>query len=232
VLTGPAVVRWLAVALCAAIAVHCLVRAALARHRVARPGLQRDAEAAHGVMALAMSGMLSPFGDPVPAGVWLVVFVGLAGWFGARVWHARASAPGGRPAAARVIPHVHHLVAALAMVFMAALIPLTTRGSGSAASAMSGMSGMSGMSAATGASFPVAFGSEVLAVGLLCYFVLYAAWSMVRVVRVPAGMALAGGGTLAGSPPVAVRLVLSPRIAVCCQSLMGLGMAYMLRLMR
>jgi hypothetical protein len=232
VLGGPAVLRWLAVALCLTIAVHCLVRVSIAGHRVTIPGLRRDIEGSHGVMALAMAGMFSPLGDPVPSTVWVVAFAVLAGWFGRRAWQTRNLSR----AAVRADPHVHHVVAALAMVFMEGALALH----GAAASSGSTMAGMAGGSG----SFPVAFASVVVSVGLLCYFLLYAAWSLATVVRVPAGLVLAGTGTgtgggsgagvvgEAGGVHPAVRLVLSPRVAVCCQTLMGLGMAYMLLLMR
>ena len=50
----------------------------------------------------------------------LVAFAVLAGWFGRRTWQTRNRSR----AAVRADPHVHHVVAALAMVFMEGALAL------------------------------------------------------------------------------------------------------------
>jgi uncharacterized protein DUF5134 len=88
---------------CLAVALLHLVRLALRRRDIAT-------ELAHAAMGLAMAGMFSPLGNPVPVPVWTVVFGGCAAWFTAAVLRSRNLAGDGP----------HHVVASGAMLFMLA----------------------------------------------------------------------------------------------------------------
>jgi len=71
-------------------------------------------ELTHLAMAVGMAAMFSPFGDPVPPLVWLIVFGMAAAWFAACLLHAGTPTHG----AAEHQFGQHHLVANLAMLFM------------------------------------------------------------------------------------------------------------------
>jgi hypothetical protein len=62
---------------------------------VVRPRCGRLAAATHAVMGLGMAAMFSPWGDPVPPPVGVVVFAGLALWFGARLLRGVPAGAGG-----------------------------------------------------------------------------------------------------------------------------------------
>ncbi len=99
----------------AGLAVVCLVVAALhlarlavhARAAAAVPG-GAVGELSHAVMALGMAAMFSPLGDPLPVGLWAVVFVLCGAWFAAVALRSRDR--GGDAA--------HHVVGSAAMLFM------------------------------------------------------------------------------------------------------------------
>ncbi|MEJ3657706.1 DUF5134 domain-containing protein [Actinomycetes bacterium KLBMP 9759] len=65
-------------------------------------------EASHAVMAFGMAAMFSPFGDPVPAPVWMTVFAVSFGWFGTLAVQARTLAG----------EIGHHVLGSAAMLFM------------------------------------------------------------------------------------------------------------------
>ncbi|MGQ0777568.1 MAG: DUF5134 domain-containing protein [Pseudonocardiales bacterium] len=114
-------VRWIfSVACLAVVGYHA---AALIAHSWARRANaggpyraegQRRHELSHLAMAVGMAAMFSPFGDPVPPLVWLIVFGMAAAWFAACLLHAGTPAQG----AAEHQYGQHHLVANLAMLFM------------------------------------------------------------------------------------------------------------------
>jgi hypothetical protein len=99
----------------AALAAVCLAVAGL---HAARLGLHAGrfgdvpggpvGEVSHAAMALGMAAMFSPFGDPLPAPVWTVVFVLCGLWFAGAA--ARARSVRGDAA--------HHVVGSAAMLFM------------------------------------------------------------------------------------------------------------------
>jgi hypothetical protein len=95
---------WSAAALAALSLVAAAVFAAAAR----RPG-DRSVPAAHGLMGVAMAGMFSPWGDPVPPAAGVVVFGLVAAWFAA----VRLNRGGSGVDAA-----THTAIAAAAMVLM------------------------------------------------------------------------------------------------------------------
>jgi hypothetical protein len=72
---------------------------------VTRPG-DRTVPLAHALTALAMAGMFSPWGDPVPPGPGAVLFGSAAAWFAVRA--VRGSAP----------PHVAVATAAMALMYL------------------------------------------------------------------------------------------------------------------
>lgn len=224
---APVSARWACVALGCLVALHCVARLSGSRPGPARAGLRRDTEGAHCAMALAMAGMFSPIGDPVPALVWIAVFSGFAMWFGRLAWRARSAppTPSYQPLTGGPQPyqHLHHIVANLAMIFMVAAMPL--RGFLAGNPAMAGMA----RGGPGGAPFPLTLVVVISSVGLMCYFLLFVGWSVVRLTRLSA---VGVGDAVSSGRGLPARLMLSPRLAICCQGLMGLGMAYMFALMR
>ena len=98
-------------ALAAVLALACLVVAAFHVLRLLRlPRGGAADEATHAAMGLGMAAMLSPLGDPVPAVVWIGVFVLCGAWFA-----AAALRSDGGPARADA---VHHVLGSGAMLFM------------------------------------------------------------------------------------------------------------------
>lgn len=69
----------------------------------------RTADVSHGVMSLGMAAMFSPWGNPVPALYWQVLFGMAAAWFAVRLFRRGAD--------------LHHLLGNLAMVYMLAAVP-------------------------------------------------------------------------------------------------------------
>jgi hypothetical protein len=237
-MTGP---PWLAGILAVtmiATAGYCASRLIIARAN--RRKDERDVDLVHTVMGVAMAGMLVSWLNPLPDVVWAVMFGAGTGWFGWRAWRARR----GRQRRTDVAdsdqsPHRHHvphLVMCGAMVYM-----LLAAGAVTSAT-HPGMT--TGGPSATGR-FPL------LALVLAVFMVGYVMWQADRLPAlaqasslrtVPAGTpALAvlpvGGGQAtqaheaAPDPTSRQRVVLSPRLAACCQIAMAVTMGYMLILM-
>ncbi|QNP68931.1 DUF5134 domain-containing protein [Streptomyces roseirectus] len=196
---GPASLGWLLVALCAATGAYCLLRM-----RSADEG-QRRAAGGEAVMGFGMAAMAVPAGVFTPPGwawpVYLTVFGAAAVH---ALWAARGSAH-----------HLHHLVGALAMVYMAAVMALSP--------SHVHAHGSSGVPLLTGV--------------LLLYFAAYVLASGARLVPVTSGGASGGGsgtggggssgsgdGGSAGRPGWADR----PELARACRLSMGIGMLAML----
>ncbi|MFE4050525.1 DUF5134 domain-containing protein [Streptomyces sp. YIM B13518] len=154
---GPASSGWLLVALCAATGAYCLLRM---RSHVAE---QRRAAGGEALMGFGMAVMAVPaaaFTPPAWAWPALAVVFGAAGLHA--LWAARTG-----------VRHLHHLVGAGAMVYMAvAMAASTGKGHGHG-----------------GAGVPLLTGS------LLLYFVAYVLATGVRLVPVTA---VAGGGRETG----------------------------------
>ena len=175
---------WLADTLAAAMiatAAYCAGRIVFARLR--RRRTERDVDAVHVAMGLAMAGMFVPRLDVLPGGAWgkggwTAVFCAAAAWFAARAWLAARA--GARRQAAH---HVPHLVACAAMVYMV-LAPI-----GAAMGAGASGAGMVGMGAGTGASAG-AIRFPTLALALIVFLIGYA---VVVADRIPLG----GGARLA-----------------------------------
>jgi hypothetical protein len=244
--TGPFWLAGILAVIMISTAAYCATRLIIARvHR--RPD-ERDVDLVHAVMGVAMAGMLVSWLNPLPDGVWAVMFGAATAWFGWRAWHDRrsraerdaAARPAGRP------PHPHHvphLVMCGAMVYM-------LLAAGAVTSATHPDLAMGGPSA--GGRFPL------LALLLAIFMVGYVMWQADRLPALarttgewgraqpggppvaPAIAAVGGQATQAGetatapAPPVRpapAPKVLSPRLAACCQIAMAVTMGYMLILM-
>ena len=161
---------------------------------VLRPD-DRQAQLAHGVMGLAMGGMFSPLGDPVPAPLGLLTFAAIAAWFTARV--LRRQPP--------VEQAGHVVVASVAMVLMY----LTQHGASVGSGPGGGHAGHAGAAAhgVDGAASPVAM---VLALASTGYFVWHAWAGGVR-----SGIRRSTRPSTARAEPAA-HVVLSGLMAVMC----------------
>ncbi len=230
-------------AVMAAVAVYSLGRLVAAR-AWSRP-THPDVDLAHVLMGTAMVGMLVSDLDPVPHGVWEVVFVVLALWF---VWRCyRFVADHG--VEGRDEDHVHHLshylthlVMASSMLYMYLAAPSPSPGSG----------GSMAMGAATGST------ADFVGLPLLFLVVLFASgvWELDGIERFgprAAPMALSVAGATrgvgptgpAGSRPGGPATVseprdqggpaagpwLAPRLEAGCHIAMCVTMGFMLVLM-
>ena len=237
-MTGPSWLAGILAVIMIATAAYCATRLVIARaHR--QPD-ERDVDLVHTVMGVAMAGMLVSWLNPLPDGVWAVMFGAGTGWFGWRAWRGRrvrthVTGTGQSPHR----HHVPHLVMCGAMVYM-------LLAAGAATSASSTGTAMGGV--ATAGRFPL------LALVLAVFMVGYVMW---QADRLPA-LARVGTERL-GSPVLVTTLalstmadakpelqpaeatpgppaspaprVLSPRLAACCQIAMAVTMGYMLILM-
>jgi hypothetical protein len=232
--TGPSWLAGILAVIMIATAGYCATRLIIARaHR--RPD-ERDVDLVHTVMGVAMAGMLVSWLNPLPDGVWAVMFGAGTGWFGWRAWRSRRGRAG--VTASGQSPHRHHiphLVMCGAMVYM-------LLAAGAVASAT--RPGMTMGGVATAGRFPL------VALVLAVFMVGYVMWQADRLPALarpgaphgaPAGtLALAavaaGGGQAAQAhepapdPPSRQR-VLSPRLGACCQIAMAVTMGYMLILL-
>jgi Domain of unknown function (DUF5134) len=140
---------WLAGTLAAvmiAIAVYCAAR--LVASRLSQRKTEADADAVHGVMGVAMAGMLLPWLNPPPSTAWEVVFGTAAAWF---AWQA-ARARSGRPAAGWQCPYpVPHLIECGTMLYMLLQVRGAQPAGPDTGTAMPGMAA----SPASAGSFPV-----------------------------------------------------------------------------
>lgn len=178
-------------AVMALVAVYSLGRLSAAR-AWSRP-THADVDVAHVLMGTAMVGMLVSGLDPVPHGVWEVVFTGLAVWFVVRCVRFIAE----RGVEGQDEDHVHHLshylthlVMACSMLYMylAAPTPPPVRGGGMA------------MGAATGTT------TDFVGIPLVFIMVLFASgvWELDGIERfaprpAPSSLVIAGGGSEEGS---------------------------------
>lgn len=194
---GSATVGWVLSALCVVTSGACLLRA-----WGAAGGMQRRTACGEALMGLSMAVMALSGSAPVavPPLAFAVPFGALAAWELTLLRRERRAA-GHR---------LHHLVGALAMVYMAV--------------AMQAAHG--GAAAGHGHAGPAA-GVPVLTGVLLAYFAAYVLGSGLRLLPVPAEAtaALAGGGGAAGGA-CAVRDM--PAVITACRLAMGTGMLAML----
>jgi len=222
---GPSWLADILAAVMLATAAYCVSRLIISRtsHRATH----QDVDLAHGVMGVAMAGMLVTRLNPLPAAVWVVVFGTASAWFAGQVSRVYRSRRAG--ARARAGGHyVPHLVMCGAMVYMLLAVTAVKPGSSDGGISMGGSAGA--------ARFPL------LALVLALYMVGYVMWEADRLpARARVGAVLASHGGPAGAPGPAdvsgaalARLssgLLSPRLAACCQIAMGITMGYTLILM-
>jgi hypothetical protein len=174
---------WLLVALCAATGAYCLLRM---RSTVEE---QRRAAGGEALMGFGMAAMAVPAAVFTPPGWVWTVYALLFGGTGLRaLWAARSERH-----------HLHHLVGAAAMVYMAVVM------AGSPAGAHGHGHGASGVPLLTGA--------------LLLYFTGYVLLTGVRLIPVAA---VAGGGAAAAGWGD------RPELARACRLSMGIAMLAML----
>lgn len=228
-MSSPSWIGYLLAAVMIVTAVYCVSRLAAARLR-GRP-TEPDVDIVHVLMGVAMAGMLVPPLRSLPDGAWEAAFGAALGWFG---WQAiRAHRAGG--GAAHYLPHV---LASGAMVYMFLAVPPARTGPAPAGVTMAGQS-------AAAVRFPV------LALALAVALFGYVMWVTDRLPSVPsvsalrpapavAGPAWSGTAAAAGTAPgltgqagpsqsrPADGAPLSPRLAACCEIVMGLTMGYML----
>jgi hypothetical protein len=217
---GPSWLAGILAAIMIATAVYCVGRLIVShtRHRAA----EHDVDLVHAVMGVAMAGMLVTRLNPLPNGVWAILFGGATAWFGWRISSARRSSRAetgiSGPAPSH---HAPHLVMSGAMVYMLLAIAVVRSGGAAGQMAMGG----------PGVRFPV------LALVLALFMFGYVVWEADRLPALPrVGPRTAAGpdvtGTASGAALApAASLPLSPRLAACCQIAMGITMGYMLIMM-
>ncbi|WDO09860.1 DUF5134 domain-containing protein [Streptomyces murinus] len=187
---GPVSAAWSLVALCAATGAYCLLRMRSAVEE------QRRSAGGEALMGFGMAAMAVPAAAFTPPGWAWPVYTAVFGLAALRaLWAAR-----------RDRHHLHHLVGAGAMAYMAAAMAVAPP----AAHSMEGMS-MEGMHGGTGV--PVVTGV------LLLYFTGYVLLSGARLV--PAAVAV-------GGPPPPARWGDRPELARACRLSMAIGMVAML----
>jgi len=215
--SGPAWTAGGLAVLMAAIAAYCAGRLATSWLRGRQT--ERDADALHVLMGVAMAGMLQPRLAPLPATAWSAVFAAAAAWF---AWQAaRASGP-------RRAHRAAHAAECAVMVYMLLPAGAWPRGGGGMA--------MPGMRQAAAA------GNPALTLVLALFMLGYGLWVTDRLASAPRA---AAGNAAARSLPAAVITpaaggaagftvtarpgpALAPRLAACYTIAMAIGMAYML----
>ena len=93
--TGPSWLAGILAAVMIATAGYCASRLIIARAQRRRD--ERDVNLVHTVMGVAMAGMLVSWLNPLPDGVWAVMFGAATGWFGWRAWRGRQHRADARP---------------------------------------------------------------------------------------------------------------------------------------
>jgi hypothetical protein len=209
--SGPA---WLAAsfaALMVVIAVYCAARLVFSRLR--GRNTERDADALHVLMGVAMAGMLEPRLTSVPVTAWRVVFAAAAAWF---AWQAIRS--GRRVGEARGAHPAAHAVECAAMVYM--LLPVGSWPSGHGP----GMA-MPGMSQGT------TTGNPALTLVLALFMLGYVLWASDRLAHLSRTPAPATARVAVAFPGPADRPELAPRLAASYKITMAIAMGYMLIMM-
>ncbi|WP_200302061.1 DUF5134 domain-containing protein [Streptomyces adelaidensis] len=184
---GPMSLGWLLVALCAVTGGYCLLRMRSAVEE------QRRAAGGEALMGFGMAAMAVPAAVVAPPRWAWLAYTAVFGAAAARALWAARTGP----------HHLHHLVGALAMAYMAAVM----------AASPGGGHGGTGLPLVTGV--------------LLVYFAGYVLWAGSRLIPVPTGtgMGTAGAGVpLSGPSGWGDR----PELARACRLSMGIGMLAML----
>jgi hypothetical protein len=222
-MTGPA---WLSAGLAVLmllIAAACAARLLVSRLRERR--IERDTDALHILMGVAMAGMLEPRLSGVPDVAWSAVFAAAAAWFTWQAIRVRVRRRAARWSCVHPAPHV---VECAAMMYM--LVPGRSAGHGPAM-AMPGMTGL-----------PTANPAVAL---LLALFMLgYIVWTADEVTSRAKAPTISdqhtaltsdrhGRGRSPGSGPVdgpanLAAVVFAPQFAACYKIVMSIAMGYML----
>jgi Domain of unknown function (DUF5134) len=166
---------------------YCAARLAISR-RSGRT-TERDADALHVLMGVAMAGMLEPRLAPIPVTAWRVVFAAAAVWF---AW--QATRPGRRARPARCAYPAAHAVECAAMVYMLLPIGSWPAGRGPAMA-------MPGMNQGT------TIGNPALTLLLALFMLGYVLWAIDRLTHLPRA-------PVAGSAVLAPRLAASYKAAM------------------
>jgi Domain of unknown function (DUF5134) len=258
--TGMPAQPWLADAFATAMivtAAYCLTRLAIAR-RQRRP-TDHQVDLVHVLMGVAMAGMLVPRLRVFWVGGWEIVFSVAAAWFGWRVisdgraWTAADHRPG---------HHLKHVLPCAAMVYMLAAVTSAGRAGSGAGPVMSGTSGSAAHFPTLALVLALCLLGYVVwtadrmtslaPVAALAARASHATDLAAGDAGLPRGVAGSGlplaaepgvassGLQLAAEPgapaPLAAGLrrgvPLSPRLAACCEIVMGVTMGYMLIMMR
>jgi Domain of unknown function (DUF5134) len=193
------------------VAARCAARLAISWLR--GKNTERDADALHVLMGVAMAGMLEPRLTPVPVTAWRAVFAAAAAWFAWQAIRRGRQAGGGRgahPAA--------HAVECGAMVYMLLPVGSWHTGHGPAMA-------MPGMSQGT------TIGNPALTLVLALFMLGYVLWAVDRLAYLSRTPALATARTAAASPRPADGAVLAPRLAASYKITMAITMGYMLIMM-
>ncbi|MET7934889.1 DUF5134 domain-containing protein [Streptomyces sp. NPDC005322] len=212
---GPPLVGWLLVALCAATGTYCLLQM-----RGEPPGPARRVAGAEALMGWGMAVMAvppaaldpRPWGPPAFAAVFGVAAVRalLPAWRG----QGRGQGQPGH--------HLHHAIGALAMVYMALAMMVSTTGGRHDAGHMAMPSGR------------MAGGVPLVTGALLVYFAVYVVRCGLRLVPMtdggadgPVGAGAAGSGAV-GPGAVGGGWSRRPEVRHACRLSMGIGMFAML----
>ncbi|MGH3934253.1 MAG: DUF5134 domain-containing protein [Pseudonocardiaceae bacterium] len=194
---------WIFAAVFTGMALLFTMRLLAARQDISRGGVDRGADASHGVMSLGMAAMFWPWGNPLPARYGQLLFSVVAALFAFRLLQqGPRSATISQPDRGRGAD-LHHVLGSLAMVYMLAASP--------AAQHMGHGMNMPG----PGITLPV------LAWAFVAYFLVFAVWLAAGLIE-PAST----GAVLLGGGPRGV--ITSPHLLGSCRIFMGIGMSSML----
>jgi hypothetical protein len=188
-MNGPPLVGWLLVVISTATGISCLLRVRPSAGCATTSG-ERHSARAEGLMGIGMGLMAVP-ASVLDQRLWGPVLFTVV--FG-------VTAVRSLPLVRRAPHHAHHVVCAVAMVYMA--VAMAGSGEAKGTAGMEGMPGMMGYPLITGV--------------LLGYFAAYALWAGTRI---PAAAA-------AGQPGGGVWQ--APELAAACRVSLGLGMVAML----
>jgi Domain of unknown function (DUF5134) len=252
--SSPPRLGYLLAAIMIVTAVYCVSRLAAARLQ-GRP-TEPAVDFVHVLMGVAMAGMLVPRLSLLPDGAWEAMFGAAVAWFGWQAIRAyRTGGPGGR-----ALHHLPHLLASGAMLYMfLAVSPARIRPSVTAMAVGGHSAGTARFPVLALALALALFGYVMWVTDRLPSVPAVSAMRLTLAVALPAtpggrsqpGMiataaAAAGAGRAvaaafatpgladqadAGHPRPLRGAPLSPRLAACCEIVMGITMGYMLILM-
>ena len=253
-MSSPSRLGYLLAAIMIVTAVYCVSRLAAARLR-GRP-TEPAVDVVHVLMGVAMAGMLVPRLSLLPGGAWEAVFGAAVAWFGWQAFRAYRTSS----AAGRALHQLPHVLASGAMLYMfLAVSHARTRPSVTAMAAGGQPAGTARYPVLALALALALFGYVVWVTDRLPSVPAVPAKRLARAVAlpvapeagsqpgvVPAAAAAAGTGRAvaaafampglagqadAGRPAPLRGAPLSPRLAACCEIVMGITMGYMLILM-